>query len=371
MNYNPSIKKIFEIMPDSRLVGGCVRDLLHGVHPKDYDFATPLLPQTVTALFEDKGISVKPTGLQHGTVTVILDHVGYEITTLRKDVETDGRHATVEFVTDWREDALRRDFTFNAMSMDANGKIYDYFDGQTDLKNNHVRFVGNADERIKEDALRILRYYRFVTRFNDHRADSQAMSAIENNKSMIEKLSVERIYSELYQIFSHKNQNLAVNLIKENDTAIEIFGSQGTNCYYDYTDVTEPDPIISFALIADSLNYMNRFKAPALINKRVNQAIDVEQTPMNEHDIKVLMLKGYDSTTITAKMIVNHHYIDININNIQKPVFPLRGQDYLDLGYQGLQIKHKMNQAMQKWINSDFTLTKESLLKDKNGLDLI
>ena len=145
-----------------RLVGGVVRDLLLGAEPKDVDLATDCVPHDVIGILQRAGIRHIPTGLQHGTVTAHMASADYEITTLRLDRDTDGRHAVVEFTTDWKADAQRRDLTINAMSLSLDGDLYDYFDGQKHLAEQKVLFVGNAQERIIEDYLRILRYFRFV-----------------------------------------------------------------------------------------------------------------------------------------------------------------------------------------------------------------
>src|SRR5262249_19890795 len=144
-----------------RFVGGCVRDGLLGRKIRDIDIATPLEPAAVMKAAETAGLKPVPTGIDHGTVTVVADHTGIEVTTLRRDVETDGRHAIVAFTDDWREDAARRDLTMNALSADVSGTIYDYFDGIADLKSGKVRFVGAPEDRMREDYLRILRFFRF------------------------------------------------------------------------------------------------------------------------------------------------------------------------------------------------------------------
>lgn len=148
-----------------RLVGGAVRDLLLGRDPKDIDLATDCGPEDMVKLMEAEGVRYIPTGLQHGTITVNTSEGTYEITTLRVDRQTDGRHATVDFTSDWRIDANRRDLTINAMSLGLDGSLYDYFNGQQHLAERRVEFVGDAKLRIREDYLRILRYFRCANSF--------------------------------------------------------------------------------------------------------------------------------------------------------------------------------------------------------------
>ncbi|WNM10122.1 CCA tRNA nucleotidyltransferase [Komagataeibacter nataicola] len=194
--------RIWAIIPDARLVGGAVRDLLRGQAVADIDLACPTPPDAVMAMLKAAGIKVVPTGLAHGTVTAVIDRRPFEITTLRRDEETDGRHATVAWTQDWREDAARRDFTINAMSCDSAGVVHDYFGGQADLAAGRVRFVGDARLRITEDALRILRFFRFQARYGRGQPDAQAIDAMTALAALIDRLSVERIWSELRRILT-------------------------------------------------------------------------------------------------------------------------------------------------------------------------
>ncbi|QHC35805.1 CCA tRNA nucleotidyltransferase [Komagataeibacter xylinus] len=194
--------RIWTIIPDARLVGGAVRDLLRGQAVADIDLACAAPPDVVMAKLKAAGVKVVPTGLAHGTVTAVIDRRPFEITTLRRDEETDGRHATVAWTQDWREDAARRDFTINAMSCDSAGVVHDYFGGQADLAAGRVRFVGDARLRITEDALRILRFFRFQARYGRAEPDPQAINAITALAGLIGRLSVERIWSELRRILT-------------------------------------------------------------------------------------------------------------------------------------------------------------------------
>jgi tRNA nucleotidyltransferase (CCA-adding enzyme) len=188
-----------------RIVGGWVRDLLRGLTPKDLDLCTTALPEQMIELCRDHGLAYSDSGLKHGTVGIIYKGVMYEITTLRIDAETDGRHATVEFTADWRADAARRDFTINAMSVDFTGKFYDYFDGVRDIEYHRVRFVGNPVERIREDYLRILRYYRFKGVVEDNLDEHATERAICDTAEGLRQISAERIWSEMSRILSGKN----------------------------------------------------------------------------------------------------------------------------------------------------------------------
>ena len=184
---------------EGRYVGGYVRDMILGlVHDKtDIDIAVNRAPEAVMAALQAAKLKVVPTGLKHGTVTAVVDGRPFEITTLRRDVETDGRHAVVAFTDDWREDASRRDFTFNALYANRDGTIYDYFNGRADLAAGRVRFIGDPDRRIAEDRLRMLRFFRFHAWYGRPPFDKPALDACRRNAATVRDLSGERVRKEL------------------------------------------------------------------------------------------------------------------------------------------------------------------------------
>lgn len=181
-----------------RFVGGCVRDALLGREASEVDAATTLLPEETTALLEKGGYRAIPTGLAHGTVTALVGGKSFEITTLRRDVACDGRHAEVEYTRDWAEDAARRDFTVNALYADGAGEVFDYVGGLADIAPLRLRFIGDAEARIAEDALRILRYFRFMAQLGVH--DEAALGACRARAGMIAELSGERIAQEMSKL---------------------------------------------------------------------------------------------------------------------------------------------------------------------------
>jgi len=186
---------------NARYVGGAVRDTLLGLAVKDIDVATPLEPRDVIARLDAAGIRNVPTGIEHGTVTAVLPGGPVEITTLRHDVSTDGRRATIAFARDWRDDAARRDFTINALYAEPeSGEIFDWFGGINDLRDRRVRFIGDARQRIREDHLRILRYFRFQARFGSQPADSESESACAELAATLKGLSRERIGMEMLNL---------------------------------------------------------------------------------------------------------------------------------------------------------------------------
>jgi poly(A) polymerase len=183
---------------EARAVGGAVRNALMRMPVKDVDIATTALPEDVIALARRAGLHAVPTGFEHGTVTIIADKIPFEVTTLRRDVETFGRHARVTFTTDWLQDAMRRDFTMNALYCDADGRVYDPLGGYQDIEARRVRFIGDGRQRIREDYLRILRFFRFLAQYGDASApDPDGLAAARAEKAGLEQLSGERIRAEL------------------------------------------------------------------------------------------------------------------------------------------------------------------------------
>ena len=198
-----------------RLVGGCVRDALLGRPVTDVDIATPEPPQRVIELLTAAGLKAVPTGIEHGTITAVVRGRPFEVTTLRRDVTTDGRRAVVAFTDDWTEDAARRDFTINALSADPDGRVHDPFGGVADLNAARVRFVGDAEQRIREDVLRILRFFRFHAHYGRGDPDAAGLAACRALASLLPNLSAERIATELLKLLAADDPATTVLLMRE------------------------------------------------------------------------------------------------------------------------------------------------------------
>jgi len=198
----------------TRYVGGAIRDDLLGLPISDIDLATKIPPEEVMQRLEEARIKAVPTGIDHGTVTAVSDGHPFEITTLRRDVSTDGRRATVAFTDDWKEDAARRDFTINALSADpATGELFDYFGGLEDLQHHHIRFIGDPLQRIAEDHLRILRFFRFHARFGIGEPDKSALEACTLRSNDLMALSRERIADELLKLLGMPDPSRTVEIM--------------------------------------------------------------------------------------------------------------------------------------------------------------
>jgi len=217
-------EKIFQALntysdnSEVRYVGGCVRKVIKKEVVDDIDLATNLKPSEVCDALKKKDINYYETGFEHGTITAIIDEYKYEITSLRKDVTTDGRHANVEFSLDWKEDAARRDFSINSIYSDKEGNLFDPYDGKKDLENGIINFIGNAEDRIKEDYLRILRYIRFFLNYSNQSHNPEIIKIIKRNIEGVSKLSPERLIDELKKL---TKSNKFIKIFKD-ETSLEL-----------------------------------------------------------------------------------------------------------------------------------------------------
>ena len=222
---NTPVNKIFNSInqfssnSEIRYVGGCVRNIIQKEKVDDIDLATNLNPQQVCKALHNNNISFYETGIKHGTITAVIDDYRFEITSLREDIDTDGRHAEVKFSTDWKKDASRRDFTINSIYSDAEGNLFDPFNGKKDLENGVVKFIGNIEQRIKEDYLRIIRYLRFFLIYSNYKHDPQTLKEIKKNLDGIHNLSKERLLDELKKYIK---SNLLTKLSKDK-LSLELF----------------------------------------------------------------------------------------------------------------------------------------------------
>ncbi len=240
-----------------RFVGGCVRDALAGRPVNDVDLATADPPETVIDLLQRAGLKAVPTGVEHGTVTAVSDHRPFEVTTLRRDVETHGRHATVAFTDDWKADAARRDFTFNALSCTSDGTLFDPFGGREDLKAGRVRFVGDARARIEEDYLRLLRFFRFHAHYGRGDPEPQGLAAAAELAPELAFLSGERLRNELFRLLEAEAAPSVLAVMRAHHILDAVLPQLGHSSVLGALIATGiephgPDPLLRLgALIAD------------------------------------------------------------------------------------------------------------------------
>jgi tRNA nucleotidyltransferase/poly(A) polymerase len=225
---DPGVQRIFSLLAtggeEARIVGGAVRNALMGLPVGEIDFATTATPEAVTAAALAAGIKTVPTGIEHGTVTLVFEGNAYEVTTLRQDIATDGRHATVRFGRDWTADAERRDFTMNALSVDSTGAVHDPLGGYADLIARRVRFIGDADTRIAEDRLRILRFFRFHAHCGEGPIDPAGLGACVRARNDLRDLSAERVGQEMRRIVVAPRAVETVALMQETGIMPVVLG---------------------------------------------------------------------------------------------------------------------------------------------------
>jgi len=379
-----------------RFVGGCVRKAICGENIDDIDLATSIEPEDVKKRLNKQDIKVIDTGITHGTVTAILNNKKFEITTLRKDVSTDGRHANVEFTSNWEEDASRRDFTINAIYADIEGRIFDPLNGISDLQNGIIKFIGTPKERIQEDYLRILRYFRFFIQYSKTDHDQEIIRSIKQYINGINKISNERIFDELkkittlknvYSLFSHESsKEIILNIFPQFNyyERLKIISSLNQKLKDKYDN-----HLILAVLILDQTNnyeyFCHKYKTSNSIKNRFkNISINFENLKsrkfFSEENIKKLIyLSSKDdvrnlllfSTCVNDKIkALNVEKLLNYVNSCEIPKFPISG-DYLKKhGYKtGQDLGKKLKSLEAKWIANNFVLDEEVLKKSLNKIN--
>jgi poly(A) polymerase/tRNA nucleotidyltransferase (CCA-adding enzyme) len=339
----PALADLLALLPEARIVGGAVRDTLAGRPLSDVDMASPLPPATVLARLVAAGVKVVPTGLAHGTVTAVLAGRPVEITTLRRDIETDGRHAVVAFTDDWREDAARRDFTINAMSMTRDGAVFDYFEGMSDLQSGRLRFVGDPAARVAEDYLRVLRFFRFYARYGRVEPDEATLAALRGAVPRLASLSVERVWNELVRILSAPDPLPSMTLMDRLGVLAAVV-PQGT----DVSALARlagrgapPDPLLRLAalLSGDILAFSARMKVSLADRDRM---VALRTAPLAKPDDNDTALRRLLADT-SAETLSDRTFLvggggeawDLlrtRLRSMPKPLFPLEGRDLVSLG---------------------------------------
>ena len=346
-----------------RVVGGAVRDLALKKVPKDVDLATDATPEQMIELFKDNDIRYKPTGLEHGTVTAIIDKTPYEITTLRADKETDGRKAEVEFVKDWKEDAKRRDLTYNAMSLDFTGKLFDYYGGMDNLQDKVSKFVGDPAERIQEDFLRILRYFRFQSQLNKPNWDPDTLKAIKDNVNGLNKISPERIWSEIKKLLVSKNASETLKWM--NKTGVSDAIDLTTSNAQQISKITDnKNPILPLSLLVSNSDLANKWKMSNQEAKLLQFLVLNKDKPLDKDSAIDLLHNGYQKQTVLDLLnIQNKSSLADVVRQYEKPEFPVTGKDLLARGMKsGVELGQTLEKLKQKWKDSRYKLSKDDLL---------
>lgn len=365
----------------SLIVGGAVRNALLNIEVIDIDIATIYTPQEVIKLLENANIRYVPTGLEHGTISAIINSQVFEITTLRNDIITDGRHAIISYTDNWLEDAKRRDFTMNALYCDINGQVFDPLKiGFSAIKNRKIEFVGDVLTRIKEDYLRILRFFRFYAQLPNFTIDNQIIAKIAYHSEAIKKLSSERIWAEIKKICNGKNWFNAFALIFEFKILNEIFGIENQN--FDFKTLNEnllktgqsSNEIMILANIIDfkptnldklqnALRLSNNEKSQLKIlcecvnflkNDFNSKNLKIAANEFGQQFAKMALLIGYKGENIIAK--INE------IENFEIKKFPIDGK-YLN--EKNILPSPKMGKILAQlktiWLENDFSITEKQI----------
>ena len=373
----PEVQTIFATLDGengkTRAVGGIVRDTLMGrLRPEaDIDMATELLPVTVMQRAKAAGISAYPTGIDHGTVTLRLNETSVEVTTLRRDVETDGRHAQVQFGNDWTEDAMRRDFTLNALYCGPDGRLFDPLNGASDALNGRVRFIGNAAERIAEDGLRVYRFFRFSASHGGEKLDPEGLSACQLAADKLGHLSAERVGSEMMRILALPK--IALTIAVMNEIGLLLLSRSELAAVLRYEVLGGHSPAARLALLAgdDIALLQERWR---LSNATIDAARRIgEAAGLMAEDQLTAGIYRYREDAIEGLAVAaarsnwpRERLMEIarEIARLPDPDLPVSGKDVVASGTEpGPEVGATLARLEALWIKSAFSLSRDELLE--------
>ena len=365
----------------TRFVGGCVRNALLGSVVSDIDIATQIQPDEVCRVLEDAGVTVHKTGFEHGTITAVTAGSSFEITTLRKDVSTDGRRATVSFTDDWLEDASRRDFRLNALYAEANGRVLDPLKhGLDDLRDRRIVFIGEPRERIAEDYLRIMRFFRFYASYGRGEPDQAGLLACSEGSEGLFQISAERIWVELKKMMSASDPRRAMEAMAQTGVLeVVLPDNWGLTLFNqvvgtDLAHQLKPDPIVRLmALHSKDPDLMERLANDLRMSNAERRrliAVSEDQTvmarEMSEHEFRVSLYRLGEQTmrdrarlTWAARPDIASDSYWMNfltaIDRWKRPAFPICGEDVVALGVKpGPQIGDILRELESWWVDNDF-----------------
>lgn len=347
-------------------VGGCVRNAALGEGVTDVDIATSARPEQVMALAEAAGLRVVPTGLAHGTVTLVVDGEGFEVTTFRRDVATDGRHADVAFSDRIEDDAARRDFTMNALYADASGHVLDPLGGVDDLRARRFRFVGDPAQRIAEDYLRILRFFRFHAQYGDpdHGLDADGLAACAEGADGLARLSAERVTSELRKLLDARDPSPSVAAMHHTGVLARVLPGADPRALAPLVHLESgraPHWMRRLAVLAPDTDHLRLTKAEARDLTRLRDAIGQTTPPaVLGHDLGTEL--GADAVLARAAILESPLPRDwrAEVTRGATARFPIRAADLP--GLDGAALGQRLKDLKARWIASDFTATRADLL---------
>ena len=375
----PPLQRLFAALAaaggEGRVAGGAVRNALLREEVTEVDVATSLSPEQVTAACTAAGMGVHPTGIDHGTVTVVVDHHPFEVTTLRHDVETDGRRAKVRFTDDWEADAQRRDFTMNALYCDARGVLYDFVGGLPDVMGRRLIFVGDPEQRIREDYLRILRFFRFHARYGHGAPDAAGLAACARLAPGLDGLSAERIRQEMFKLMAAPG---AV-------ATLELMAGQGILAHIlPYTEEWRvlgrlpPDPLLRLAVLArDPLAMPERWRLSNHEARRLEAIVSLmpPSPALRPKERRIVLYQhGAEAWRDLVRIAWARSHAPLDDAGWQElldlpdhwpvPALPVAGRDLLAAGMSpGPEIGVMLKKLEDWWVASDFAPGRDELLK--------
>lgn len=392
---DPALQRLFDVIEKAggeiRVNGGAVRNALMGqsIDPANaVDLSTTLLPERVVEVLEQAGNKAVPTGIEHGTITAVIEGAAFEITTLREDIETDGRHAVVSFGTDWKADARRRDFTMNALYCERDGTLHDPLGGYGDLMAGTVRFIGDPDERIAEDWLRMLRFFRFFAWYGSGRPDAEGLKACARRKQELGALSAERLWQETKKMLAAPDPSRALLWMRQSGVLTALLPETekwGIDAVHGLTASEtqhgwEPDALLRLmAIIPPRLEIIEGLaKRLKLSNDERDRLIawataSSLQLDTSEATRAAIYQHGANAISDKLKLAVAAQSEDTGrkdlaglleiAENWSPPPFPVSGKDLAELGYRpGPGMGEQLTALEKRWVASDFTLTRGELL---------
>ena len=374
----------------SRFVGGCVRNAILGDPVDDVDIATQLEPDAVTKALESAGLKAVPTGLEHGTITAVSGGEAFEVTTLRKDVSTDGRRAVVAFTEDWDEDSRRRDFRINAIYADFDGQVYDPQNGLKDAENREIVFIGDADDRIREDYLRILRFFRFFAWYGSGRPDRDGLLACSRHKAQMETLSAERVWAELKKLLTAPDPGFALRWMWTVSILETLTGSKfGVDTAsrlpaLEQAQGWDIDPLLRFMAllpprveraetIAAKLKLSNAEKGRIMDWARLSHGLQRGEglgDEISEADLSAALYRDGAQPFLDRAILAWADEPEQDLGDFVsrlkswvRPEFPVSGKDLIAQGYEpGEALGKELKSLENKWIESGFSLDRAALL---------
>jgi len=384
----------FSVNSEIRYVGGCVRKIINKEDFDDIDLAVNLNPKDVCEALDKKNIKYYESGIKHGTITALINDIKFEITSLRKDIDTDGRHAKVEFSENWKEDASRRDFTINSIYADIDGSLFDPFDGKKDLENGKVLFIGNAETRIKEDFLRILRYIRFFLNYSKVKHETSVIKIIKKNLTGMMNISAERLLDELQKLVrsrgftklaKDKDSLEIISLIFPQLKNISLFSKLNS---FALKNIANVDFILLLSLmIIDGTDNVDYFVYKYNLSKKDQKRLlflnkfyskKVNRSFFSEKNLdKILYFNGREALNdiIYFKIFLSKK-VDDNLIKLIKifkekeiPVLPLKANTLIEK-YQipeGIELGKKLKAIEEIWSNNNFKISEKEIQKIVNN----